>query len=346
MHHCFRDQPAETKKAKVKVDKVDSTVTQRDLDFFVDGRTGVPPLPSALIDVFRSCGTLVRPPRGCHATYFFPVPWQVWAEDEKRLKRLTHNYIRIRSFCLRRHFSESFDELARPSEFWKEAIKGNYNQTKGLPEQASQIIVTKNDTLPPPSSLATVDGSRRIQRKMNRAYARTEFGCNGELEPWSPEMVVIWKNNALTYENVTTQIWQEVQWELYEMNWRSELLAIDLRLARNSNGAIDHVAKRKSIVGSIWGRNNTGIILFPTDDTDHKNIFSTNAVLEIKWEVYNNFRTMLSAWPNFPQNISDKNIDNMGSLQLHSLSKDLFRFYVQSFFAEFHRLPILPRLPP
>ena len=345
MHHCFRDQPAETKKAKVKFDKVDSTVTQRDLDFFVDGRTGVPPLPSALIDAFRSCGTLVRPPRGCHATYFFPVPWQVWAEDEKRLKRLTHNYIRIRSFCLWRHFSESFDELARPSEFWKEAIKGNYNQTKGLPEQASQIIVTKNDTLPPPSSSATVDGSRRIQRKMNRAYARTEFGCNGELEPWSPEMVVIWKNNALTYENVTTQIWQEVQWELYEMNWRSDLRVIDLRLARNENGAIDHVAKRISIVGSIWGNNNTGIILFPNSDTNHPNIFASGSDITIRREVLLNFCTMLSVWPQFPATLMDKSISSMNSIQLHSLSKELFCFYVQNFFSEFHQLPILPCLP-
>ena len=242
----------------------------------------MPPLASVLKEAFLSCGTLIRPPRGCAATYFFPVPWHVWAEDEGRLKCLTHNYIRIRSFCLWRHFNESFDELARPSEFWKEAIKGNYTQTKGLPEQASHVTLTKNDTLPLPSLMNAVDGSRRMQRKMNRAYARTEFGCNGELEPWNSDMVVIWRNNALTYENVTKEIWQEVQWELYEMNWRSELLAIDLRLARNENGAIDHVVKRKSIVGSIWGNNNMGIILFPNSDTNHPNIFASGSDITIR----------------------------------------------------------------
>ena len=106
-------------------------------------------------EAFRSCGPLDRPPRGFGGTYYFPLPWHVWAEDEKRLKKLTHNYIRIRGYCLRRHFSESFDELARKSEFWKEAIKGNYNQTSGLREHANQVTLTRNDTLPPPHAVAS-----------------------------------------------------------------------------------------------------------------------------------------------------------------------------------------------
>ena len=138
-------------------------MTQRDIDFFVQGQLDAPPLASVLKEAFLSCGTLIRPPRGCAATYFFPMPWHVWAEDKGCLKRLTHNYIQIRSFCLWRHFNESFDELARPSEFWKEAIKGNYIKTMGLPNQASCVILTKNDTLPPSSSLSTGKGSRRMQ---------------------------------------------------------------------------------------------------------------------------------------------------------------------------------------
>ena len=159
-------------------------------------------------------------------------------------------------------------------------------------------------------------------------------------------MIVVWKNNALTHENITTQIWQEVQWELYEMNWCSELLATDLRLARNEMGSIDHVAKRESLVGSIWSRRNTGIILFPNSNTDHENIFSNSTNIDIQQEVLRNFCMILSAWLAFPQELLDKASKNLSSIQLHSYSKDLFCFYVQSFFPEFHRLPILPQMQP
>ena len=129
----------------------------------MNGCTNVPHLISALSEVFQFCGTLICPLIGCAATYFFPVPWQVWAEDKGWFKCFTHNYIRIQNFCLRQHFNKSFDELARSSEFWKEAIKGNYIKTMGLPNQASCVILTKNDTLPPSSSLSAGKGSRRMQ---------------------------------------------------------------------------------------------------------------------------------------------------------------------------------------
>lgn len=68
---CNREHKVETKKAKVIGE---SKITQRDIDFFVQGQLDMPPLASVLKEAFLSCGTLIRPPRGCVATYFFPVP--------------------------------------------------------------------------------------------------------------------------------------------------------------------------------------------------------------------------------------------------------------------------------
>lgn len=87
---------------------------------------------------------LARAPPGEEAKYFFPPPWILWNEKDEKRDHYYHNYIRIREFCLRRFFSEDFHELPRKTEYWREAIKGNFTQVSGLKKDiATQGLLTK-----------------------------------------------------------------------------------------------------------------------------------------------------------------------------------------------------------
>lgn len=296
----------------------------------------------------QSCGPISRPPPGFGAKYFFPPPWLLWAADSKRRDQYVHNYIRIRDHCLRRHFSEDFEELPRRTEYWKEALKGNYKQSNGLDiDMATQPVITMNDTLPPTSS-TIVESSKRGPRKVLRAFARTDFGCNGELQPWKQDMVVNWQGNEVRYpDDISTRLRQEVQFELYELNWRAELLALDLKVTHNKNSAIDHVAKRKEIVGRVWNKTSTGVILFPNNSADYFNVWSdNNDDISRSREALQNLHAVLESWPDFPSDLFGKDVFSMNTIQRHHLSKDLFRFYTKTFHAQYSRLPILPRSLP
>ena len=217
---------------------------------YIDGVPDAPPIPRACGDALRCCGEMTRPPPGHGASYYFPPPWFIWSSDPSRRDRYVHNYIRIRDYTLRRHYCEDFEELSRKPEYWKEALKGIYRQISGLQQESiTQGLLTMNNTLPPSISNNAEKG-KHAQRKLLRAIACTEFGCNGELQPWSPDMIVTWQGKEIRYpDDISARLRQEVQYELYELNWRAELLALDLKVTKNDNNPIDHTAKRKEIVG-------------------------------------------------------------------------------------------------
>lgn len=229
------------------------------VDFYITGCSDAPLQPAVWTEAMQSCSPLSRPPHGFAGTYFFPPPWILWAKDEKRRNRYFHNYIRIREYCLRRHFSEHINDLPKKIEYWREAVKGDYKQTKNLPESAAQALVTKNDTLPPTFATAS-NSTKRSNWKVIRADARSEFACNGELLPWNSDMVVIWKDREIRYDDLQDKgLREEVQYELYELNWRAELLHLDHEVSQNIEGTIDHLAKRKEMVGRVWNETSPGV---------------------------------------------------------------------------------------
>ena len=173
--------------------------TKHPMEFFINGVSSAPGLSAACAEAMQACGPLQWPPPGYVARYHFPPPWLVTATDDKKCDQLVHNYIHIRHYCLQRQFSEDFKDLPKKLEYWKEALKGNYMQSTDLDStNASISIITLNDSLPQ-SAISAPESSKKRQRKLVRATARTEFGCNGELPPWNADMVMKWQGMDLRY---------------------------------------------------------------------------------------------------------------------------------------------------
>ena len=317
------------------------------INLFIDGVPDAPPIPMACKEALFILGSVKVPPPGFGASFFFPPPWLVYNADSKKRDRYIHNYIRIRDICLRRQFSEQFINLAKRTEYWREAIKGEYKHIRGVDENmTSAAIVAMNDTLPISLSNTSTLSSKRIPRKVIRVMARTEFGCNGELEPWNDSMVVCWQGTEVRYGDIgrLKRLREEVQFELYELNWRAELLALDIKVTQDDTNSIDHVAKRKEKVGRLWRDNSNGVILFPDRSQDYFNVWSdamnnvTNSRIAL-----NNLYAILQDWPSFPPGIRGLPAMTLTSIQLHHLKKELFCFYAKTFYTHYFRLPILPR---
>ena len=315
------------------------------VDFYINGTPDAPILSAMCREALESCGPLSRPPTGHAARYFFPPPWILSPPDPKKRNQFVHNYIRIRDYCICRHFTENFQDLPKKTEYWKEALKGNYCRSVNVDSKTASIaLITKNDSLPPSTSVAT-EGSKRPQRKLIRAIARTEFGCNGELQPWDKDMVVVWQGKNLTLDNVDcAQLREEVQYELYEMNWRSELLALDLLVTHTEDSPIDHISQRKERVGHVWNANSTGVILFPDMMSDYTNVWVDHFTDDDKSrDAIRNLYRVLYDWPEFPPDLCNKDVDSMSNAEVNDFAKSLFQFYCKIFMQHFFRLPILPR---
>ena len=135
----------------------DNTSNIQYVQQYIDGVPDAPRLPTVCEEAVLSCEPLPQPPPGSSGKYFFPPPWIMGTSNLNQSYRYYHNYIRIREYCLRRCYSEDFDDLPRKTEYWREALRGNYIQSKGLNIlQTSQALLTMNDTVPLSTSEAKV----------------------------------------------------------------------------------------------------------------------------------------------------------------------------------------------
>ena len=239
---------------------------------------------------------------------------------------------------------KDFKDLPRKTEYWREAIKGNYSQVSSFNKDiATQAILKKNDTLPLTSSQST-ESSKQTPRKIMRTIARTDFGCNGELIPWNAKIVVHWKGKEIHYlEDISSCLCVEVQFELYELNWRAEFLALDIKVTHLKDSPINHVVQRREIIAQLWSNNDSGVILFPGPDENNMNKWSDKCPdITKNREAVTNLHLIMEAWPNFPEELKGIMLLSMNSIQLQMITKELLLFYTKMFHAHYFQLPILP----
>ena len=206
------------------------------------------------------------------------------------------------------------------------------------------LLKTLNDTLPQ-CAISAPESSKKRQQKLVWATAQTEFGCNGQLLPWNVDMVMKWQGMDLCYGNITPENREDVQYKLYEMNWRFKLLVLDLHITGKDNKAIDFAIKRREIVSRVWSKTGSdGVIVFPNDENNFFNIMLISfSTLPQTRKALTNFYTVMMQWPGFQSKFQDRLIPTMNAVQLHVIAKELFMFYCQTFYSHYYRLPILLR---
>ena len=126
-------------------------------------------------------------------------------------------------------------------------------------------------------------------------------------------------------------------WELYELNFRHELYALDRVLVPNlwtasDQASLAHQALFYSIFpGSTWSEPD-----LPEESSKAGSTINMN-----------NFRELLSVWPGAPHRLRfPAELDSRGDTAEWDLFLSAAQFYIQTAFDHFGRQPSLPRLHP
>ena len=139
-------------------------------------------------------------------------------------------------------------------------------------------------------------------------------------------------------------VMQEAVWELYEQNFRLELLALDRCIVPRVDLAVTEQIAREEMVANVFPDARIIMHQLPPKDV------GLGAVAwERRTEYVDNFRILLALWPNSPSSaLQPLASSSRQVLESHLLAteKCLYDFYCQTFFIYFGRAPTVPAARP
>ncbi|KAI1797039.1 hypothetical protein LXA43DRAFT_1147725 [Ganoderma leucocontextum] len=203
-----------------------------------------------------------------------------------------------------------------PPQFWRSFLNG-------IPEDPTST---------------TRNGKRLIEIK-------NVFGGVFRVEDFDPatDAAVTWHGS--TFQSVPETLAPAVIWEMFELGFRYELLALDRFLRPPECASRPEEARRENLLGKIfpgdWLR---AVDALPSPDSGglfaplpHCRIHALNAL-----------RAVLTRWPGCPSSIARSSPLqlNDGVETIIGVERELAGFYVHMFFMTLGRAPLVPRLYP
>lgn len=149
--------------------------------------------------------------------------------------------------------------------------------------------------------------------------------------------------------NLDPSIVKEVIWELFEHNFRYEIVALDMAAAPSEWRDEESAVVRRDKIRQVFGHDGKFVIW--SDPFPSVNIGLQAKTLEDKRFELNTLRQVCISWPGVPPNLVVCNAYNAYNdrptfINLEKLEADLAKFYCQTFFDFFGRPPIVPhRIP-
>ena len=248
--------------------------------------------------------------------YTFPEPAMfVRAQSSLRRDMYFEAWLKYRSAFVYRVSSNNFEARPIPTSVWRDVL-----------------IVERSSNLPPAEG--SQESKQTFSGQQHRRAREIFDECvksDGVQFAGFDRGRMVWNNREV--ETVTDAIREEVLWELSELNFRFELLALDSR-ASTAKG------NRQALVADCFPGCTSGSLLVADLAT------ANHGLADVDWEKRSIYlhalkRVMLS-WPNSPSIIQvekfrwkDKDIDE--------LERRICCFYVDSFYNHFRRAPIIPR---
>jgi hypothetical protein len=155
---------------------------------------------------------------------------------------------------------------------------------------------------------------------------------------------VFWRGQQISVGNIDSlapRVIAEILWDLFENNFRLELLALD-RVAQPSawkgQGAFD----RDRLLRSVFADDS-----YISDGIPAKNVGLASESIVDRRPYVNAFRTVISSWPNPPMGLAGKSLGSDAKIPDILLVESVcVSFYCQTFFDYFGRAPVVPhRIP-
>ena len=129
-----------------------------------------------------------------------------------------------------------------------------------------------------------------------------------------------------------------VLWEMFELGFRYELLALDRYLVPIRQGSFGEV-EREELLGRVFGGD-----LYCLSDLPEEPVGLCSPHPHRRATALEAFRRVLSRWPGCPETIHGATPIStaMDDKEIMGLETILVRFYVNRFFTESGRAPVVP----
>ncbi|KAH9855855.1 hypothetical protein C2E23DRAFT_866479 [Lenzites betulinus] len=240
--------------------------------------------------------------------YWIPEPGLLLRpQTQDRLHRYVVNWVRIRLAWLYVLRLRESRVTRVPTQWWRDVLYG----TTGQNAKDEKTRVAQR--------------WREIEDVFGVAFDRWDF------DP-SPFGAPRWFNKSI--DSYEANVWRPIIWEVCELGFRHELLALD-RLLVPCRGTAQTEEHRELLLSDIFP--DGGVYSVHALPTVHKDLGSRTRSLE-------GFRRVLARWPRCPPSIhSAPPFDtHLKHDDIVAREKELVAFYVNTFFDNSGRAPIVP----
>ncbi|KAH9829316.1 uncharacterized protein C8Q71DRAFT_718459 [Rhodofomes roseus] len=303
------------------------------------------PAPSDLVEVspnWHAALSRVSPlpsPPPVASVYFLPPPFLILNASTHRA-RYIHNYTRIRLFCKQRLVDGAINGSPLRIVDWRHALYGDYRL---------DVHDDVHATSASGSTSAQVQGDRTRSVQYDRAQAVRElFAKCGGLASY--DETGVWKYRGLQVNvdmaKADDHLRALVVWELFEMNWRCELRALDDRLVGQREDAFRRW-ERDQVIANVWRTGEVESAHSALDASSPTFVWTPAGKHDWKNRRANlrHFLHIVSAWPKAPEFLRTNTstiLDCEDEWLFNQVESCAIHFYVDSFVGQFHRLPSPP----
>lgn len=259
--------------------------------------------------------------------YAFPEPGLVaGVQTPEKQARFLYNWLKARPALLYRLASSTSTARLLSNHSWRALL--NYGGADVQPLAGSSSKTTK---------------SFQRRQEMHELLGNCMEEAGVDLQPMDDDThQVVWREQQVTLGTLpSTEVAQEILWELYELNFRFEFLAVDRRA---------QVVEDKSL-----GHQDLLLACFPGDapfmvvDIDLASKGLGSALLSERSPYIIAMKAVMRGWRGrVPKEIGalEKPFQEYTMQELVSLENAVAGFYTQSFFDHFGRAAIVPHCLP
>ncbi|TFK84576.1 hypothetical protein K466DRAFT_496324 [Polyporus arcularius HHB13444] len=267
-------------------------------------------------------------------TYYFAPPWLLDHLEgypaDKKTTRYLHNWLSIRTFCRVRLFDRTIDGRPLTISEWRESLWGDYKITESVESAEARV-------------------PRERVRYSVRESIRRLFGNSNALPSYDGDSRPLFGKTPITLQMVQSDVetQKHIVWEVYETNWRCELLALDTLVVGTAEWPQVQRLEREHLISQVWGSGTSGLDIVPSEAQAKTNLCWRDPQ-EPGWEDSRRhlaaFVTILARWRDAPQGLTEAalavptcKVDEYSRIQ-----STVVNFYVRTFVDRYGRLPVPP----
>ena len=281
--------------------------------------------------------------------YAFPEPAGFIAlESDARRRSFFRTWLRLRDLLIFRMSSEDFDE-AKPmkAQAWRELLGFDFLDKKpapGLPSTSSSASGSRSekrgqssrpDNNPGMSSTSGQSRSQRLRDMMAKFLAGCLDAAENDQNGAKESNSVSW--NGIDFDALGDRHFEEVLWELAELNLRFELAALDRRMSGS--------AERSYLIAKCFpDAAETGSLLVVKLECADLGLGSLDWQQRSKYLLA--LKRLMMGWTTcaLPE-IIKQDLEKIvwKASELDALEEAITKLYTQEFYDRFRRAPIVPR---